>query len=76
MKDTNTVCVPAPPRAAAGPPSNGGTRGHWGIGIRRRRGRLEIRVPDSEEPPVRVAPAGRAVSIAPGETRTLKLPEY
>ncbi|MGW4105144.1 glycosyl hydrolase family 65 protein, partial [Streptomyces sp. NPDC004976] len=50
-------------------------RGHWGIGIRRRSGQLEIRVPDSEESPIRVVLADRAVSIAPGETCTLVLPE-
>ncbi len=50
-------------------------RGHWGIGIRRRSGQLEIKVPDSEESPIRVVLADRAVSIAPGETCTLVLPE-
>ncbi|GJF24624.1 MULTISPECIES: glycosyl hydrolase family 65 protein [Streptomyces] len=50
-------------------------RGHWGVGIRRRSGQLEIRVPDSEESPIRVVLADRAVSIAPGETCTLVLPE-
>ncbi|MEU7470023.1 glycosyl hydrolase family 65 protein [Streptomyces sp. NPDC044984] len=49
-------------------------RGHWGIGIRRRSGQLEIRVPDSEESPIRVVLADRAVTIAPGETCTLVLP--
>ncbi|MFJ3639462.1 glycoside hydrolase family 65 protein [Streptomyces sp. NPDC090108] len=50
-------------------------RGHWGIGIRRRGGELEISVPDSEESPVRVRLAGRAVTIAPGETYRLTLSE-
>jgi trehalose/maltose hydrolase-like predicted phosphorylase len=50
-------------------------RGHWGVGIRRRSGQLEIRVPDSEESPIRVVLADRAVTVAPGETCTLVLPE-
>ncbi|MGW1952920.1 glycoside hydrolase family 65 protein [Streptomyces sp. NPDC001920] len=50
-------------------------RGHWGVGMRRRSGQLEIRVPDSEESPIRVVLADRAVTVAPGETCTLVLPE-
>jgi trehalose/maltose hydrolase-like predicted phosphorylase len=50
-------------------------RGHWGVGIRRLSGQLEIRVPDSEESPIRVVLADRAVTVAPGETCTLVLPE-
>lgn len=50
-------------------------RGHWGVGVRRRSGQLEIGVPDSEETPIRVVLADRAVTIAPGETCTLVLPE-
>ncbi|MFE1441109.1 glycoside hydrolase family 65 protein [Streptomyces sp. NPDC058739] len=50
-------------------------RGHWGIGVRRRSGELEIGVPDSEESPIRVVLADRAVTIEPGETCTLVLPE-
>ncbi|MFF8843376.1 glycoside hydrolase family 65 protein [Streptomyces sp. NPDC015127] len=49
-------------------------RGHWGVGVRRRSGQLEIGVPDSEESPIRVVLADRAVTIAPGETCTLVLP--
>ncbi|MEH0416766.1 glycoside hydrolase family 65 protein [Streptomyces sp. B21-083] len=49
-------------------------RGHWGVGVRRRSGQLEIAVPDSEESPIRVVLADRAVTIAPGETCTLVLP--
>ncbi|MEV5312470.1 glycosyl hydrolase family 65 protein [Streptomyces sp. NPDC052610] len=49
-------------------------RGHWGVGVRRRSGQLEIRVPDSEESPIRVVLADRAVTVAPGETCTLILP--
>ncbi|MGA5443541.1 glycoside hydrolase family 65 protein [Streptomyces griseoincarnatus] len=50
-------------------------RGHWGIGVRRRDGEIEIEVPDSEESPISVVVAGRAVSVAPGETRTFMVPE-
>ncbi|GAB2920871.1 glycoside hydrolase family 65 protein [Streptomyces heilongjiangensis] len=50
-------------------------RGHWGVGIRRRSGQLEINVPDSEESPIRVVLADRAVTVAPGETCTLVLPD-
>ncbi len=50
-------------------------RGHWDVGIRRRSGQLEIRVPDSEESPIHVVLADRTVSIAPEETCTLVLPQ-
>ncbi|MGW2512249.1 glycoside hydrolase family 65 protein [Streptomyces scopuliridis] len=50
-------------------------RGHWGVGVRLRSGQLRIGVPDSEESPIRVVLTDRAVSVAPGETRTLLLPE-
>ncbi|MEU6577566.1 glycosyl hydrolase family 65 protein [Streptomyces sp. NPDC046805] len=49
-------------------------RGHWGIGVRRRNGQLEIGVPASVEAPIRVVLPDRAVSIAPGETYTVALP--
>ncbi|MGW5215738.1 glycoside hydrolase family 65 protein [Streptomyces sp. NPDC004051] len=49
-------------------------RGHWGISLRHHSGRLELGVPNSEESPVRVVLADRAVTIAPGETCTLRLP--
>ncbi|MEV3912230.1 glycoside hydrolase family 65 protein [Streptomyces canus] len=48
-------------------------RGHWGVGIRRLSGQLQIGVPDSEESAIRVVLADRAVTIAPGETCTLVL---
>ncbi|MGW2747360.1 glycoside hydrolase family 65 protein [Streptomyces sp. NPDC001450] len=50
-------------------------RGHWGVGVRRRSEHLEICVPESEESPIRVVLADRAVTIAPGETCKLVLPE-
>ncbi|WP_367325271.1 hypothetical protein [Streptomyces sp. HUAS ZL42] len=37
-------------------------------------GRLRSPVPDAEESPMRVVPADRAVTMAPGETRTPVLP--
>ncbi|MER6404232.1 glycosyl hydrolase family 65 protein [Streptomyces viridosporus] len=49
-------------------------RGHWGVGVRLRSGRLRVGVPSSEESPIRVVLADRAVTIAPGETCTLVLP--
>jgi trehalose/maltose hydrolase-like predicted phosphorylase len=50
-------------------------RGHWGIGVRRRSGRLELSVPGSEESAIRVVLADRAVTIAPGETCSLVVPD-
>ncbi|QKV91109.1 glycoside hydrolase family 65 protein [Streptomyces sp. NA02950] len=49
-------------------------RGHWGITLRLRSGRLWIRVPDSEEPPVEVRLADRTLTIEPGESVWLPLP--
>ena len=50
-------------------------RGHWGVSVRLRSGQLRIGVPDSEESPIRVVLTDRAVTVAPGETCTLLLPE-
>ncbi|GGR83887.1 family 65 glycosyl hydrolase [Streptomyces humidus] len=50
-------------------------RGHWGVTVRRRSRRLQIGIPDSEESSIRVMLPDRAVTIAPGETCTLVLPE-
>jgi trehalose/maltose hydrolase-like predicted phosphorylase len=49
-------------------------RGHWGVGVRVRGGRLRVDVPPSREPPIRVILADRAVSVAPGQARWLDLP--
>ncbi|MGW1606018.1 glycoside hydrolase family 65 protein [Streptomyces eurythermus] len=49
-------------------------RGHWGVGVLSRAGQLDISVPDSDESPIRVMLADRAVTVAPGETCTLTLP--
>ncbi|GAU70522.1 trehalose-6-phosphate phosphorylase [Streptomyces sp. NBRC 110611] len=48
-------------------------RGHWGVGVRLRRGHLVITVPGPEEAPVRVVLPDRAVTVAPGDTCTLAL---
>jgi trehalose/maltose hydrolase-like predicted phosphorylase len=50
-------------------------RGHWGVSVRRGHGRLQIGVPDSEESSIRVMLPDRAVTVAPGETCTLVLPD-
>ncbi|MFI1332984.1 glycoside hydrolase family 65 protein [Streptomyces sp. NPDC020845] len=49
-------------------------RGHWGVSARLRSGELCIRVPDSEESPIRVVLPDRAVTVAQGETCALVLP--
>lgn len=50
-------------------------RSHWGVSVRLQSGQLRIGVPDSEESPIRVVLADRAVTIAPGETCTLVRPQ-
>ncbi|MFF9375778.1 glycoside hydrolase family 65 protein [Streptomyces griseoluteus] len=49
-------------------------RGHWGLGIERRGDTLEISVPDSEQSPVRIELPGRTVTIPPGRTRAITVP--
>ncbi|MEU8568212.1 glycosyl hydrolase family 65 protein [Streptomyces pathocidini] len=49
-------------------------RGHWGVDMRLRHGRLRIKVPASCEPPIRVMLSGRSLTVAPGESFTLRLP--
>ncbi|WP_329320605.1 glycoside hydrolase family 65 protein [Streptomyces sp. NBC_01262] len=49
-------------------------RGHWGIGLRLRSGRLAISVPDSDENPITVVLGDREFTVSPGESRTLDLP--
>jgi hypothetical protein len=48
--------------------------GHWGVSVRLQNGQLRIGVPDSEESPIRVVLADRAVTVAPGEACRLTLP--
>ncbi|MFI2200467.1 glycosyl hydrolase family 65 protein [Streptomyces sp. NPDC020192] len=65
---------PVPLPALSGYPFTLRYRGHSGIGVRRRGDQPEISVPDSEESPVRVVLADRAVTVAPGETCSLVVP--
>ena len=48
-------------------------QGHWGVRLRRERGRLEIAVPSSDEAPIDVRLPDRAVCVQPGETCRLVL---
>lgn len=48
-------------------------RGHWGVGLRMRAGRLTISVPDSDEAPIRAVLGGRTLTIAPGDCHTLDI---
>ena len=50
-------------------------RGHWGVHLRLRSGQLHITVPDSDRDPITVALGDRTVPVAPGESRTLALPD-
>ncbi|MCW8376154.1 glycoside hydrolase family 65 protein [Streptomyces justiciae] len=50
-------------------------QGHWGVRLHLERGRLEITVPSSDATPIDVRLPDRAVSLAPGETGRLVLPD-
>ncbi|PWI13254.1 trehalose 6-phosphate phosphorylase [Streptomyces sp. Act143] len=50
-------------------------QGHWGVRLHLERGRLEITVPSSDATPIDVRLPDRAVSLAPGETGHLVLPD-
>ncbi|MGW5680138.1 glycosyl hydrolase family 65 protein, partial [Streptomyces sp. NPDC003860] len=50
-------------------------RGHWGIRLEVRSGRLRITVPASDAAPISVELPDRTVSVHPGETCTLALPD-
>ncbi|MFC0597880.1 glycoside hydrolase family 65 protein [Streptomyces palmae] len=50
-------------------------QGHWGIRMVLEQQRLTVSVPASEETPIRVVLTDRAVTVAPGETCALILPE-
>ncbi|WP_405539758.1 glycoside hydrolase family 65 protein [Streptomyces sp. NBC_00075] len=50
-------------------------QGHWGVRLRLERRQLEITVPPSDGEPIDVLLPGRAVSLQPGETSRLVLPE-
>lgn len=49
-------------------------RGHWDVQVHFGSGRVRITVPESEEQPIRAVLDDRAVTVAPGESRTLRLP--
>ncbi|WP_329323594.1 MULTISPECIES: glycoside hydrolase family 65 protein [unclassified Streptomyces] len=50
-------------------------RGHRGVQLRLRAAELGIAVPASDQDPIDIALADRIVSVGPGESRTLLLPE-
>ncbi|AZQ39487.1 glycoside hydrolase family 65 protein [Streptomyces cyaneochromogenes] len=50
-------------------------QGHWGVRLRLERGKLEIAVPSSDASAIDVRLRDRAVSVEPGETARLELPD-
>ncbi|MFH8491254.1 glycoside hydrolase family 65 protein [Streptomyces longisporoflavus] len=50
-------------------------QGHWGVRLRMRPGSLHIAVPASDRSPIDIELPGRAVSVMPGESCELSLPE-
>ncbi|KOU58222.1 trehalose 6-phosphate phosphorylase [Streptomyces sp. MMG1533] len=50
-------------------------RGHWGVRLRLSAGQLQVTVPDSAQFPIDIALADRSVTVAPGESCSLVLPE-
>ncbi|MFF7198924.1 glycoside hydrolase family 65 protein [Streptomyces sp. NPDC008079] len=51
-------------------------RGHWGVGLTLRSGRLHISVPLSGQEPVRFVVGDRTVTVAPGEEVVTELPGW
>ncbi|MFE3181764.1 glycoside hydrolase family 65 protein [Streptomyces violascens] len=51
-------------------------RGHWGVRLQMRPGRLHIAVPASDRAPIEIELPGRTVSVAPGESCELTLPGH
>ncbi|MFD5813846.1 glycoside hydrolase family 65 protein [Streptomyces sp. NPDC127038] len=51
-------------------------RGHRGVQLRLSAGRLNVSVPSSDEPPIDISLADRTVTVAPGESCTLTLPDH
>ncbi|MFI9586723.1 glycoside hydrolase family 65 protein [Streptomyces sp. NPDC052236] len=51
-------------------------RGHWGVRLRMRPGQLEVSVPASSESPIDIELPDQAVSVEPGESCRLTLPEH
>ncbi|MFK0175095.1 glycoside hydrolase family 65 protein [Streptomyces xanthochromogenes] len=50
-------------------------QGHWGVRLQMRPGQLHVRVPASDRAPIDIELPDRTVSVAPGETCELALPE-
>ncbi|WP_409056093.1 glycoside hydrolase family 65 protein [Streptomyces sp. SYP-A7185] len=50
-------------------------QGHWGVRLRMRPGSLHIAVPSSDRSPIDIELPGRTVSVAPGESCDLVLPD-
>ncbi|MCX4903749.1 glycoside hydrolase family 65 protein [Streptomyces sp. NBC_00878] len=50
-------------------------QGHWGVRLRMEQGNLEIEVPSSDRSPIDVRLRDRVVSVQPGETVQLALPD-
>ncbi|MGW0875667.1 glycoside hydrolase family 65 protein [Streptomyces sp. NPDC002740] len=50
-------------------------QGHWGVRLRLERGGLEVTVPPSDRAPIDIRLPDRAVSVQPGETCHLFLPD-
>ncbi|MGW0558767.1 glycoside hydrolase family 65 protein [Streptomyces sp. NPDC002926] len=48
-------------------------RGHWGVRLRMRHGKLEVSVPASDRSPIAIVLPDRAVSVEPGESCRLTL---
>ncbi|MCQ4084820.1 glycoside hydrolase family 65 protein [Streptomyces sp. RB6PN25] len=48
-------------------------RGHWGVALRMRHGRLYISVPTSDATPIHVILPDRAITVVPGDTEGLDL---
>ncbi|MER5893399.1 glycosyl hydrolase family 65 protein [Streptomyces sp. NPDC001876] len=51
-------------------------RGHWGVRLRMRSGQLDVSVPPSDCPPISIEIPDRTVSVAPGESCRLTLPDH
>ena len=50
-------------------------QGHWGVRLRLSAGQLQITVPDSDRSPIDIALPDSTVSVAPGESCALALPQ-
>ncbi|MFJ8383986.1 glycosyl hydrolase family 65 protein [Streptomyces sp. NPDC094438] len=50
-------------------------RGHWGVRLQMRPGRLHVEIPASDRAPIEIELPGRTVSVAPGQSCELALPD-